>query len=47
MDAPLYENLPGFATMLHCIEAPNLPDQKIKFPNDEDMLLAAGATACE
>lgn len=32
--------------MLHCIEAPDLPDQKIKFTKGEEMGIAAGATAC-
>lgn len=47
MDAPVYENLPGFATVLHCIEAPDLPDQKLQFPNGIEMDIAAGATACK
>jgi len=47
MDAPLYENLPGFVTSLHSIEAPDLPDQKIRFPDGSEMDIAAGATACE
>lgn len=47
MDAPLYENLPGFATILHSIEVPELPDQKIRFPDGEEMDITAGATACE
>lgn len=47
MDAPLYENLPGFATVLHAIEVPEVPDQKLDFPSSEGMNIAAGATACE
>ncbi|CAK4032189.1 alpha-ketoglutarate dependent xanthine dioxygenase [Lecanosticta acicola] len=45
MDAPVYENLPGFATVLHCVEAPELPDQKMSFPTGIGMDIAAGATA--
>ena len=47
MDAPLYENLPGFATVLHAIEVPELPDQKFRFLSGKEMDIAAGATACE
>jgi alpha-ketoglutarate-dependent taurine dioxygenase len=47
MDAPVYENLPGVATVLHSIEAPDLPDQRIYFPSGDTMPIAAGATACE
>lgn len=46
MDAPLYENLPGFATVLHALEVPDVPDQKLAFPDDKQMDVAAGATAC-
>lgn len=46
MDAPLYENLPGIATVLHSIEVPDLPDQRIMFPTGQEMAIAAGATAC-
>ncbi|KAI6825631.1 hypothetical protein KC340_g10674 [Hortaea werneckii] len=45
MDAPLYENLPGFATVLHALEVPDVPDQKLAFPDDKQMDVAAGATA--
>ncbi|KAI7472393.1 hypothetical protein KC351_g11650 [Hortaea werneckii] len=45
MDAPLYENLPGFATVLHALEVPEVPDQKLAFPDDREMDIAAGATA--
>ena len=37
MDAPVYENLPGVATALHSVEVPNLPDQRIMFPNGQEM----------
>lgn len=46
MDAPLYENLPGFATVLHALEVPEVPDQKLAFPDGREMNIAAGATAC-
>lgn len=50
MDAPLYESLPGIATVLHAVQVPDLPDQKLVFGDDEDdgqgMDIAAGATAC-
>lgn len=45
MDAPLYERLPGFVTSLKSIINPQLPDQKIQFPNGKIMSIAAGATA--
>ncbi|KAK5121361.1 hypothetical protein LTR85_005527 [Meristemomyces frigidus] len=45
MDAPLYENLPGVATVLHALEVPDLPDQTLDFPSGEEMDIAAGATA--
>ncbi|KAI6835153.1 hypothetical protein KC340_g5635 [Hortaea werneckii] len=45
MDAPLYENLPGFATVLHALEVPDVPDQKLAFPDGRQMDVAAGATA--
>ncbi|KAI7082555.1 hypothetical protein KC356_g8289 [Hortaea werneckii] len=45
MDAPLYENLPGFATVLHALEVPDIPDQKLAFPDGREMDVAAGATA--
>ncbi|KAI6797341.1 hypothetical protein KC363_g6663 [Hortaea werneckii] len=45
MDAPLYENLPGFATVLHALEVPDVPDQKLAFPDGRVMDVAAGATA--
>ncbi|RMZ08226.1 hypothetical protein D0864_01794 [Hortaea werneckii] len=46
MDAPLYENLPGFATVLHALEVPDVPDQKLAFSDGREMNIAAGATAC-
>jgi hypothetical protein len=51
MDAPLYESLPGIATVLHAVQVPDLPDQRLVFGDDEDddgqgMDIAAGATAC-
>lgn len=46
MDAPLYENLPGIATVLHAVQVPSLPDQKLAFDNQQEMDIAAGATAC-
>ncbi|KAH9810916.1 alpha-ketoglutarate dependent xanthine dioxygenase [Teratosphaeria destructans] len=45
MDAPLYENLPGFVTSLLCHQIPDLPDQKLKFPDGSEIQIAAGATA--
>ncbi|KAL3462636.1 alpha-ketoglutarate dependent xanthine dioxygenase [Aspergillus heterothallicus] len=45
MDAPLYEVLPGRVTTLHCIETPNMEDQKIRFADGEELAIAAGATA--
>ncbi|GAB7355487.1 hypothetical protein MBLNU459_g5982t1 [Dothideomycetes sp. NU459] len=45
MDAPLYDILPGRATILHSLENPESPDQRIRFPDGECMDLAAGATA--
>ncbi|KAF2770532.1 alpha-ketoglutarate dependent xanthine dioxygenase [Teratosphaeria nubilosa] len=45
MDAPLYENLPGFVTSLLCHQIPDLPDQKLKFPDGSEMQIDAGATA--
>ncbi|KAK8209941.1 hypothetical protein BKA81DRAFT_378878 [Phyllosticta paracitricarpa] len=44
MDMPLNGNLPGYVTTIHCVQAPDLPDQKIKFP-DQDMPIPAAATA--
>lgn len=48
MDAPLYENLPGIATVLHAVQVPSLPDQRVAFEDDEqqELEIAAGATAC-
>lgn len=47
MDAPLYENLPGFVTAIHAIDVPDLPDQELQFPRAQSMPIAAGATACK
>lgn len=47
MDAPLYENLPGFVTAIHAIDVPDLPDQELQFPQGQSMPIAAGATACK
>ncbi|KAJ4358785.1 uncharacterized protein N0V89_003369 [Didymosphaeria variabile] len=47
MDAALYENLPGIVTSLHAIEVPEVPAQKLQFPDGETMDVAAGATLCE
>lgn len=47
MDAPLYERLPGVVTILHSIQIPQLPDQKIKFPDGQEKSIGAGATACK
>ncbi|TVY44184.1 putative dioxygenase [Lachnellula subtilissima] len=44
MDAPLYESLPGFATSIHAIEVPHVPDQQLQFPDGKSMPVAAGAT---
>jgi alpha-ketoglutarate-dependent taurine dioxygenase len=48
MDAPLYETLPGIATVLHAVQVPDLPDQRLSFGDDDgqEMEIAAGATAC-
>ncbi|KAH8598872.1 hypothetical protein B0O99DRAFT_614364 [Bisporella sp. PMI_857] len=43
-DTPLYENLPGKATLLHSEVVPKLPNQEIGFENGEVMELQAGAT---
>lgn len=47
MDAPVYENFPGFATTLLAIDVPDVPDQKFVFSNGEAQSIAAGATACK
>ncbi|ETS77215.1 hypothetical protein PFICI_11089 [Pestalotiopsis fici W106-1] len=44
MDTPFYERLPGEVTVLHSIQIPKIPDQKIKFPDGEKEI-GAGATA--
>ncbi|KAE9971116.1 hypothetical protein EG328_010693 [Venturia inaequalis] len=44
MDAPLYENLPGFVTSIRAVEVPNIPRQKLQFPNNTSMEISAGAT---
>lgn len=46
MDAPLYETLPGVATVLHAVQVPDLPDQRIAFDDGQELGIAAGATAC-
>ena len=46
MDAPLYETLPGIATVLHAIQVPSLPDQRLAFDDERELEIAAGATAC-
>ncbi|KAJ5376404.1 hypothetical protein N7509_013290 [Penicillium cosmopolitanum] len=45
MDTPFYERLPGEVTILHSIRSPNLPDQKVKFPDGQEKQIGAGATA--
>ncbi|GME31363.1 Alpha-ketoglutarate dependent xanthine dioxygenase [Neofusicoccum parvum] len=45
MDTPLYERLPGEVTILHGVQIPKVPDQKIKFENGEEKTIAAGSTA--
>ncbi|OQD85085.1 hypothetical protein PENANT_c011G06737 [Penicillium antarcticum] len=45
MDTPFYERLPGEVTILHSIRIPNVPDQKIKFPDGKEKNIGAGATA--
>ncbi|KAJ5747290.1 uncharacterized protein N7511_008986 [Penicillium nucicola] len=45
MDTPFYERLPGEVTILHSIQIPNVPDQKIKFPDGKEKTIGAGATA--
>lgn len=47
MDAPLYDILPGRVTILHSLENPESPDQKIKFQDGSYMTIGAGATACK
>ena len=47
MDTPFYERLPGEVTILHSIRIPNVPDQRIKFPDGKEKVVGAGATACE
>jgi alpha-ketoglutarate-dependent taurine dioxygenase len=47
MDAPLYENLPGIATVLHAVQVPSLPDQRLAFDDGQESDIAAGATACK
>ncbi|KAF5514836.1 putative dioxygenase [Colletotrichum fructicola] len=45
MDTPFYQRLPGEVTVLHAVKVPNLPDQKLKFPDGKEKSIAAGATA--
>lgn len=45
LDAPLYENLPGKATILHGVIIPRAPQQTIKLGEDSELPVAAGATA--
>ncbi|KAJ5817874.1 hypothetical protein N7447_007882 [Penicillium robsamsonii] len=45
MDTPFYERLPGEVTILHSIRIPNVPDQKMKFPDGKEKTVGAGATA--
>ncbi|PWY82024.1 alpha-ketoglutarate dependent xanthine dioxygenase [Aspergillus heteromorphus CBS 117.55] len=45
MDTPFYERLPGEVTILHSVRVPNLPDQKLQFPEGKHKEVAAGATA--
>lgn len=47
MDTPFYERLPGEVTILHAIQVPDLPDQKLKFPDGAEKTIGAGATACK
>ncbi|QDS68742.1 hypothetical protein FKW77_004626 [Venturia effusa] len=44
MDAPLYENLPGFVTSIRAVEVPKIPRQKLQFPDGASMDVAAGST---
>ena len=46
MDMPCYETLPGKVTLIHGIEIPRAPDQKVFFEDGSILPLAAGATAC-
>lgn len=46
MDAPLYESLPGIATVLHAVQVPSLPDQRLAFDDGQEVEIAPGATAC-
>ncbi|KAF4773743.1 TfdA family Taurine catabolism dioxygenase TauD [Colletotrichum scovillei] len=45
MDTPFYQRLPGEVTVLHAVKVPNLPDQKLKFPDGKEKSIAAGSTA--
>ncbi len=45
MDTPFYERLPGEVTILHAVQVPQLPDQKLSFPDGSEESIAAGATA--
>lgn len=45
MDTPFYERLPGEVTILHAVQVPQLPDQRLKFPDGAEQEIAAGATA--
>jgi alpha-ketoglutarate-dependent taurine dioxygenase len=47
MDAPFYENLPGIATVLHAVQVPSLPDQRLVFDDGQESDIAAGSTACK
>ncbi|KAH7388893.1 alpha-ketoglutarate dependent xanthine dioxygenase [Cadophora sp. MPI-SDFR-AT-0126] len=45
MDMPCYETLPGKVTLIHGIEIPKAPDQKVVFEDGSILPLTAGATA--
>ncbi|EXF83958.1 alpha-ketoglutarate dependent xanthine dioxygenase [Colletotrichum fioriniae PJ7] len=41
----IHLRLPGEVTILHAVKVPNLPDQKLKFPDGKEKSIAAGSTA--
>ncbi|KAJ0299207.1 hypothetical protein Brms1b_013216 [Colletotrichum noveboracense] len=44
MDTPFYQRLPGEVTVLHAVKVPNLPDQKLNFPDGKEKIFS-GARA--
>ncbi|KAF4125335.1 Alpha-ketoglutarate dependent xanthine dioxygenase [Geosmithia morbida] len=45
MDTPFSERLPGEVTILHGVQVPQMPDQKLKFPDGTEKKIAANAMA--